>query len=49
MRYKKTFQIFPTKEAAKNFIDSRKGRKHTLTLWSSSDNKEHGFAVWYYI
>ena len=49
MRYKRTFQIFQTIEQAQAFIKSRKGRKTTLTPWSSSDGKENGFLVWYYI
>ena len=48
MRYKRTFQIFQTLEQAKEFIKSRKGRKHTLTPWSSPDGKGTGFLVWYF-
>lgn len=48
MRYRLTFQIFPTLGQARKFMKSRKGRKATLTPWSSHEGREKGYIVWYY-
>ena len=50
-QYKKTFEFFDTKQQAEAFCAARRKqrRKAHMTPWTSTDDMEHKFIVWYYV